>query len=86
MAVVSTRINANVSRVDAGLSCTHCGQILEGDVSDYLSHLPRYEGPVTDVGPQVFPDTSVFIDAEILFRQYYCPGCYTAFHTEVVPK
>jgi hypothetical protein len=28
----------------------------------------------------------VYIDAEVVFRQYYCPGCYTAFRTEVVPR
>jgi N-methylhydantoinase B len=82
-----TRINANVARGTTGtLSCSHCRQELEGTPDDYLTHLPHYEGPVTEAGPQVFPDSAVYIDAEVVFRQYYCPGCYTAFRTEVVPR
>lgn len=27
----------------------------------------------------------VFVDADIVFRQYVCPGCGTAFHTEITP-
>ena len=87
MELDTTRVNANVSRNSAGaLACTHCGQGLDGTVDNYLSLLPRYEGPVTDAGPQVFPDSAQFIDIEVVFRQYYCPGCYTAFRTEVVPR
>jgi hypothetical protein len=33
----------------------------------------------------VFPDPRVFVDVDAVFRQYICPGCATAFHTEVVP-
>ena len=83
-----TRVNGNVVRTAAGasLSCAHCSQELQGTAADYVSHLPRREGPVTEAGPQVFPDAHVFIDVEVVFRQYYCPGCFTAFHTEVVPR
>ncbi|MBI4529168.1 MAG: hypothetical protein HY695_35670 [Deltaproteobacteria bacterium] len=28
----------------------------------------------------------MFIDQEVILRQYYCPECYTALHTEIVPK
>ena len=82
-----TRVNSNVVRTadGASLTCAHCHHELQGTGADYLSYLPRREGPVTDVGPQVFPDSAVFIDIEVVFRQYYCPGCFTAFHTEVVP-
>ncbi|WP_300006911.1 hypothetical protein [Pseudonocardia sp.] len=87
MTLDTRRVNANVARSAAGvLSCAHCRQELEGTAEDYLTLLPHYEGPVTDAGPQVCADTAEFIDVEIVFRQYYCPGCYTAFRTEVVPR
>jgi N-methylhydantoinase B len=87
MELDTRRVNANVARSAAGtLSCTHCGHAIDGTADDYLTHLPRYEGPVIDAGPQVFPDSAEFIDVEVVFRQYYCPGCYTAFRTEVVPR
>ena len=81
----SPRVNANVARSGGRLSCAHCQQQLEGTATDYLTRLPWYEGPVAEVGPHVFTDSQVYIDAPVVFRQFYCPGCYTALHTEVVP-
>lgn len=85
----SRRVNDNVVRRGEGgaetLACAHCEQELAGVADDYLTKLPFYEGPVSDAGPHIFPDPSVYIDNPIVFRQYYCPGCYTAFHSEVVP-
>ena len=87
---LSDRVNENVGRRNVSgktiLFCTYCGQELEGDADDYVSKLPRYEGPLTEAGPQVFADSEVFVDAPVVFRQYYCPGCYTVFLTEVVPQ
>ena len=90
MMTISERVNENVGRRNddgkSTLFCTHCGQELVGNADDYLSKLPRYEGPLTDAGPQVFADSAVFVDTPVVFRQAYCPGCYTVFLTEVVPK
>lgn len=85
----STRVNENIT-VGHGngavqLSCSYCGEKLSGTPEDYLTKLPFYEGPLTEAGPQVFADSSVFVDAPVVFRQYYCPGCYVAFLTEIVP-
>lgn len=86
----SERVNENVGRrFENGnevLFCTHCNQELQGNSATYLSNLARYEGPLSEAGPQVFADSSVFVDAPVVFRQYYCPGCFTVFHTEVVPS
>ena len=87
---LSERVNENIGRRIEGdtqvLFCTHCGQELSGNADDYLSKLPIYEGPLTEAGPQVFADSKEFVDAPVVFRQYYCPGCYTVFLTEVVPN
>ena len=87
---LSDRVNENVGRRNDGdkatLFCTHCGQELVGDADDYISKLPRHEGPLTEAGPQVFADSAVFVDAPVVFRQYYCPKCYTVFLTEIVPQ
>lgn len=82
----TTRVNANV-RSDAvgSLSCSHCGHRLEGTSANYLSRVPRHVGPPSDGGPHLFADPSVYVDAEVVFRQFFCPGCYVALHTEVVP-
>ena len=80
------RLNENILRSsDGSLSCAHCGEALAGGATDYLSLLPHYESSIAEVGPHVFPDPRIFTDVDAVFRQYICPGCATAFHTEVVP-
>lgn len=65
--------------------CNHCSHVLSEGEQDYLDSLARYEGPVSLAGPQVWTDSSVYVDANVVFRQYCCPSCFTAFYTEVVP-
>jgi N-methylhydantoinase B len=81
-----TRVNVNIrARGDGSLSCTHCGHDLPGTAASYLSQVPVHEGPPGECGPHIFPDPAVYVDARVVFRQYYCPGCYTALHSEVAP-
>ena len=67
------------------IACAHCGQVIAGAGENYLARLARFEGPPTEAGPHNWADASVYIDKSVVFRQYYCPSCYTAFHTEIVP-
>jgi N-methylhydantoinase B len=84
---VGERIDGNVRLKDNGtLMCAHCECALEGTPTDYLAQLPVYEGPPREAGPHIFANPAIYVDAEVVFRQYYCPGCYTAFQTEVVPR
>jgi N-methylhydantoinase B len=86
MSTAVRALNRNVVlNDDDTLACTHCGQQLEGGPADYLSRLPFYEAGADAAGPQVGTDSRAFVDADVVFRQYLCPGCATAFHTEVVP-
>lgn len=86
---MAARIDDNVGYIEEGgerrIACKHCSHVLSKDSQDYLASLVRYEGPVSMAGPQVAPDSSVYIDAKVVFRQYCCPNCFTAFFTEVVP-
>lgn len=86
---MATRIDDNVGYVEEGgkrkVACNHCAHVLSGDGQDYLSSLARYEGPVSMAGPQIWPNSAAYIDAKVVFRQYCCPNCFTAFFTEVVP-
>lgn len=79
-------VNRNVLIKDDGaLACAHCGHGLEGGPADYVSKLPRYETSVDAAGPHIGLDSRTFVDADVVFRQFICPKCATAFHTEVVP-
>jgi N-methylhydantoinase B len=81
-----TGVDVNVrASGDGSLRCAHCGHDLPGTAATYLSGVPVYVGHPADGGPHIFPDPAVYVDATVVFRQYYCPGCYTALHTEIVP-
>jgi N-methylhydantoinase B len=67
------------------VSCAHCGHTIAPLGENFYARLPFHEGPPTEAGPQIWRDPSVYIDKPVVFRQYYCPSCFTAFRTEVVP-
>jgi N-methylhydantoinase B len=67
------------------LKCAHCGYIIADADQNYPDHLLFYEGSVSEAGPQIYPHPEHYVDAKVVFRQYYCPGCYIAFITQVVP-
>jgi N-methylhydantoinase B len=73
--------------VDGGTSiaCRHCAELLGGTGADDRVTLAVYEGPPTDAGPQIIAESTHYVDAAVVFRQYCCPGCWTALYSSVVP-
>lgn len=71
---------------DAGraLACTECGERICDAADDYKSHLLMHAGPISEVPGGAGVPPSHFIDQEVLFRQYCCPGCRVLMCTEVV--
>ncbi len=69
----------------AWLRCQHCGATICSAADNYLDYLPMVEGAPREAGPQIFPNPERFVDMTIVFRQYYCPACFTAFLTQIVP-
>jgi N-methylhydantoinase B len=88
---MSDRVHLNenlVLTVDAGarrISCAHCHHVIS-EAGDHLAAMAFHEGPNTEAGPQIWPDPAQYVDAPIVFRQWYCPSCYVAVLTQVVPK
>jgi N-methylhydantoinase B len=68
------------------LQCRHCGYEISHGGEDYESRLAMVEGKPEEAGPQVCAEPWRYIDAKVVFRQYCCPGCATAFVTQVVPE
>ncbi|MGC8917748.1 hypothetical protein AB7952_00285 [Streptomyces sp. PG2] len=50
-----------------------------------MEGLARREVAPTEAGPHIWHDPSVYVDADVVFRQLCCPGCLTAVHSRVVP-
>jgi N-methylhydantoinase B len=88
--VGSRRLDDNLAVLDtpAGriVSCTHCDTAIGHlDRGDFVAALARRDAPPTDAGPHIWHDPSVYVDADVVFRQLFCPGCLTAVHSRVVP-
>ncbi len=67
------------------VACGHCGEIL-GDASrEGTLTAALYEGPPTGAGPQIIANAADYVDAPVVFRQFSCPGCWTALYSAVVP-
>ncbi len=65
--------------------CAHCGTTLAGKGQNYLDGTLVHEGPSSEAGPQIRGEPQLFVDRAVVFRQYRCPGCYTALLSEVMP-
>jgi len=82
-------INENIAEVAINgrqvLACRYCGSEICPVTGDFLGSLALVEGEPGEAGPQVFNEGWRYIDAKIVFRQYCCPNCMTAFSTQVVP-
>jgi hypothetical protein len=61
------------------------GEILGDSGPDATLTAALYEGPPTDAGPQIIANAADYVDAAVVFRQFSCPGCWTALYSAVVP-
>jgi N-methylhydantoinase B len=84
------RLDDNLAVVDSAsggsVVCVHCATVI-GPVADraFVSALARTDSLPAAAGPHIWSDPSVYVDAEIVFRQLFCPGCLTAVYSRVVP-
>lgn len=79
------RIDDNLVQVGDVVGCAHCGRALGDVTAGGTLDLASYEGASTDAGPQVTSDPSTYVDVDVVFRQLYCPGCWTVVHSAIVP-
>jgi N-methylhydantoinase B len=69
----------------AVVGCAHCGRVLGDARADSRLQLARFDGPSSAAGPQVTSDPALYVDDEVVFRQFCCPGCWTAIYSGIVP-
>jgi N-methylhydantoinase B len=67
------------------VACRHCGEILGDAGPDATLTTALYEGPPAEAGPQIIANAADYVDAPVVFRQFSCPGCWTALYSAVVP-
>ncbi|WP_454743944.1 hydantoinase B/oxoprolinase family protein [Cupriavidus necator] len=64
--------------------CRHCGHQLS-DHDKQLAVACRDSDPLLG-SSNVRVDPNYYVDEEIVFREHFCPGCWTTLHTGLVPK
>jgi N-methylhydantoinase B len=71
-----------VDRGAAAYRCAHCGTEL-GALSEHpKQRMATRDRPLEDIGIR-FHDPATYVDDEIVFREFFCPGCATRLATEV---
>ncbi|MGV9711019.1 hydantoinase B/oxoprolinase family protein [Gordonia sp. NPDC003424] len=84
----AARLDDNLVEVATGdgitIGCRHCGRHL-GDDRDQLLALAKLDAPAAAAGPQVTSAPENYVDDDIVFRQMFCPGCWTAVYSGLVP-
>jgi len=68
----------------AVVACRHCGHQLS-DHKKQLSVACRDSDPVSG-SSNVSVDPAFYVDTEIVFREHFCPGCWTTVQSGLVPK
>lgn len=83
-------INDSLVQVGSGagakVACSQCGGVVAEVGRDELLRLQRIDADPKAAGPQITADASDYVDGEIVFRQYCCPGCWTSSWSGLVPS
>jgi N-methylhydantoinase B len=62
--------------------CAHCGEQV-GSIAGHTKELMvMHQHDVADIGVH-FGDPGVYVDDEIVWREFFCPGCATRLATEI---
>ena len=67
------------------ICCLHCGEVLASEEQNYKDHVPVREEDVGNVGLKAV-SLDRFVDAEVVYREYFCPSCAVLLSTEVARK
>ncbi len=78
------QIDHHLAIDEAGMIvCRRCGRTLCSARQNFKDGAVVKERPIEDANPLIV-DPRIFIDDEVVFRQYFCPGCATLLETEVI--
>lgn len=75
------RIHEYLTLANDRIVCTKCGHDYCDRSSNYKWYAQHKNVPIASLGPD-YNEPSVFVDDELLLRQYFCPACLTLVETE----
>ncbi|MCQ8832041.1 hypothetical protein [Streptomyces malaysiensis] len=66
--------------------CRHCDTPVAPAGPDWRHRLTKvFEGAPSTAGPHLNDNARHYLDMDVVLRQGFCPGCFTALFTETVP-
>jgi N-methylhydantoinase B len=68
---------------DEQIACRKCGHVFCDKSENYKLHAAEIEREFEDVG-LLRRAQSDLMDARVVFRQYFCPGCYTNIENDTI--
>lgn len=81
------KLGHNLERIEedgtARIACRACGEEICESGENYKRHVLCEVMPMEEAGP-LMNDPSEYVDDEMEFREYYCPGCATLLENEVI--
>lgn len=77
------QLDHHLEIVDDRCRCRKCGHDLGPADANFKAHAVRKVRSIEDANPLIV-DPKTFIDDEVVFRQYFCPGCATLLENEVI--
>ncbi|MCL5957873.1 MAG: acetone carboxylase subunit gamma [Chloroflexi bacterium] len=81
-------IDEHLELSDEGtVKCRKCGHIFCHHMENYKSHALAKEAELSDYGILCAGQPSKrYTDRDVVFRQFFCPGCATLLENEVILK
>ena len=78
-----TRLDIHLAVEDGRVVCNKCGEEICTADENYKLYVLCDRKPLTEAGPLV-NDPAEYVDDEMEFRQFYCPGCATLLENEII--
>lgn len=77
------QLDRNLEIESGHYRCRKCGHDLGPTDVNFKEAAVRKDRPIEAANPLIV-DPDKFIDDEVVFRQYFCPGCATLLENEVI--
>lgn len=71
-----------IDRDGGAYQCAHCGEQVGSLAGHAKEMMAVHQHPIADIGTH-FHDPASYVDDEIVWREFFCPGCATRLASEI---
>lgn len=77
------RLDEYLQVQDDKIICRKCGHVFSSKQENYKEHAAQFVHDFRETGLLDRPQSEL-IDRRVVFRQYFCPGCFTNIENETI--